>query len=294
MRHVWTATRVRNESGEELAAIPLEVASDVKALKTQLQRQCRLPRFRMRLYHQGILMKNDARLSASMDIRLKLQPFVCASVPQQRDLLEACKKDLVSKAEEILQRPVNPDKIPPGDMKFRLLHYAAANGRLSMVRLLVEAGAAVQLQPEDPTTPLLLSAEQGHLDTVRFLIEEAGADVNELDPHGWNALQAAYVNRHLKVSWFLLEAGSEMTKDTSELVCVYAFLIGPILMACLCAMLVLAVFSMFLSFLLFIDYTTACLMAPLFPLGLLSGFRWVLHMQLGSRKSFSFPSSGWS
>ena len=54
--------------------------------------------------------------------------------------------------------------------------HAASNGRTDMLRLLVQHGYDVNLQPDrESWTPLLAAAAGGHAETVRYLLEQ-GAD----------------------------------------------------------------------------------------------------------------------
>jgi ankyrin repeat protein len=55
------------------------------------------------------------------------------------------------------------------------LRVAAANGHLDTVRFIVEAGAAKDRAANGGATPLWVVATNGHLDTVRFLVEAGAA-----------------------------------------------------------------------------------------------------------------------
>jgi len=59
---------------------------------------------------------------------------------------------------------------------------AAQNGHLDIVRFLVEAGAAIDQGNNNGSTPLWLAAQDGHLDIVRFLVE-AGAATERICHH---------------------------------------------------------------------------------------------------------------
>ena len=57
-------------------------------------------------------------------------------------------------------------------------------------------------------TPLLFAAQQGDVDSVRILLE-AGSDVNEATPENGSALVVATASGHEKLAIFLLEQGAE-------------------------------------------------------------------------------------
>jgi ankyrin repeat protein len=62
--------------------------------------------------------------------------------------------------------------------------------------------------PPGGLTPLLFAARQGSLESARVLVE-AGADVNVTDPAGISALLSAIINGHYDVAGFLLEKGTD-------------------------------------------------------------------------------------
>ena len=58
------------------------------------------------------------------------------------------------------------------DEEFSALHRAARNGRMEMVRYLVENGADVAAANTDGDTPLVLAVEREHTDVVAYLTEQ--------------------------------------------------------------------------------------------------------------------------
>ena len=58
------------------------------------------------------------------------------------------------------------------------LHWAALNGHLEVVKLLVESGADVDHVSEKGWTALHCAAYNGHLEVVKLLVE-SGADVHQ-------------------------------------------------------------------------------------------------------------------
>jgi ankyrin repeat protein len=86
------------------------------------------------------------------------------------------------------------------------LHFAAQSGDAASVRLIVEAGAALDVAAGDGRTPLVLAAFSGHGEAARALIE-AGADVNT-DGAGYTALHAAALRGDLETTRALLARGA--------------------------------------------------------------------------------------
>jgi uncharacterized protein len=73
---------------------------------------------------------------------------------------------------------------------FASLHYAAREGCLACMQLLVAAGAQIDITDPDRTTPLQIAILNGHLDLARALIE-AGADIDRWDFAGRTPLYYA-------------------------------------------------------------------------------------------------------
>ena len=94
-------------------------------------------------------------------------------------LLVLCKKRCVLIGHEVIcmligccRRGVSP------------LHCAVSNGKREIVRLLLEAGAQVNVRGHrSDRTPLFMAAEVGDLETARLLLQH-GAKLNLTDQYG--------------------------------------------------------------------------------------------------------------
>ncbi len=89
---------------------------------------------------------------------------------------------------------------------------AAANGNLHRMQLLHLAGANVNVAG---ATPLVLAAGQGRLDIVRYLLDER-ADVNAREAHGNTALTEAAFFGHVPVIKELLLRGADVNAVTAN------------------------------------------------------------------------------
>lgn len=86
-----------------------------------------------------------------------------------------------------------------GTGKFTALLYAARDGQLEAAKLLVQAGANLELAEYNGITPLLMAVSNDHHDIARLLIQ-AGANVNAADWYGRRPLWAATESRNRDVS----------------------------------------------------------------------------------------------
>ncbi|CAE7897032.1 Kinase D-interacting substrate of 220 kDa [Symbiodinium microadriaticum] len=85
---------------------------------------------------------------------------------------------------------------------------ASAYGHVEIVRLLLEAGAAVDLTDRQGNTALTLATANGHIEALRLLLG-AGANIGQTDKDGRTALSWASSIGHVKAAELLLEAGAD-------------------------------------------------------------------------------------
>lgn len=80
---------------------------------------------------------------------------------------------------------------------------AVSHGRKDMTRLLLDAGAAINLQDEDGSTALMCAAEHGHAEIVRLLLSHPECDSNMVDVDGSSALKIAVEAGHADIGVLL-------------------------------------------------------------------------------------------
>jgi ankyrin repeat protein len=86
----------------------------------------------------------------------------------------------------------------------RALIIACVHGYLEVAKLLVGAGARVNPQSSSEWGPLLQAISGGHLQLVKYLVEEAGADMQRVGPHGITLLMVAVGGDHADIVEYLL------------------------------------------------------------------------------------------
>lgn len=96
---------------------------------------------------------------------------------------------------------------------FTALHLAASH--LSVVRFLVEQGAAVDGADNGGITALHRAAGGGHLDVVEFLVG-SGADLEVADDDGWTALHVAAGLGHLETVRYLVGSGADLEATSNR------------------------------------------------------------------------------
>jgi len=79
------------------------------------------------------------------------------------------------------------------------LLFAARQGALDCVQLLVKAGADVNQASVDGSSPLLVAVQNGYYDIASFLLER-GADANLANNKGWTPLYLAVKNRNTEAT----------------------------------------------------------------------------------------------
>jgi hypothetical protein len=87
------------------------------------------------------------------------------------------------------------------------LTWASSRGHTEVVRLLLEAGADVNVAANDGQTALMRAADYGHAETLRLLID-SGADVNAKSNNGITALRFATLKGHSRIVEMLENAGA--------------------------------------------------------------------------------------
>ena len=153
-----------------------------------------------------------APLTGPADLTLVRMDFQPSQVATNEAFLSACAGGRATKVEHLLHAPQNPDARDARN-NYTGIHWAARNGHLAIVRLLLEAGADKDAGKQNGITALQLASLYGHLGVVRLLLE-AGADKDAAIQVGATAIHAAAENGHLNIVRLLLDARAD--KDAAR------------------------------------------------------------------------------
>ncbi len=99
------------------------------------------------------------------------------------------------------------------------LHYAAANGNNTIVKMLLVRDAFVNAASPNGTTPLMMAAQAGHIYTVKLLYEN-GADLTIKNQQKLSAIDFANMNQNTKIAeglQYLIDKEERMEKIRNTL-----------------------------------------------------------------------------
>jgi ankyrin repeat protein len=95
------------------------------------------------------------------------------------------------------------------------LHFAAMNGKIDIISILIARGAKVDIQDDQGVTPLMLAASQGKLDAVQTLLAQ-GAKIETQNKLGENALHIAGAHGKKEIVAALLDRGANIHATTNN------------------------------------------------------------------------------
>lgn len=181
----------------------------VASLKVYLQPVLGAPRFRQRLYgeHGEVMEGGWAEMGCPAELQVLVLP---CNNDFPRDLISAVKNGDELQVVDALEKLIDPNAaslMSEHDFQsFTPLYCAALQGRVDLMKLLVEAGADVNYGGF--STPLVVAAQNGHLEVVRFLVE-AGADIGKANDYGITAMRSADLAHQTDVLQYLLRVKRE-------------------------------------------------------------------------------------
>ncbi|KAL8169746.1 UNVERIFIED_CONTAM: Palmitoyltransferase zdhhc13 [Gekko kuhli] len=128
------------------------------------------------------------------------------------DIVKATQYGLLERCQELVD--AGYDVRQPDKENVTLLHWAAINNRLELVKFFISKGAVVdQLGGDLNSTPLHWAVRQGHLSMVILLLK-FGADPALIDGEGYSSLHLAVLFQHMPIIAYLISYGQSV--DTAD------------------------------------------------------------------------------
>ncbi|XP_067318805.1 palmitoyltransferase ZDHHC13 [Anolis sagrei] len=128
------------------------------------------------------------------------------------DIVKATQYGLLERCQELVE--AGYDVRQPDKESVTLLHWAAINNRLDLVKFFISKGAVVdQLGGDLNSTPLHWAIRQGHLSMVILLLK-LGADPTLIDGEGYSGLHLAVLFQHMPIIAYLIAKGQSI--DTTD------------------------------------------------------------------------------
>ncbi|XP_015279899.1 PREDICTED: palmitoyltransferase ZDHHC13 [Gekko japonicus] len=128
------------------------------------------------------------------------------------DIVKATQYGLLERCQELVE--AGYDVRQPDKENVTLLHWAAINNRLELVKFFISKGAVVdQLGGDLNSTPLHWAVRQGHLSMVILLLK-FGADPALIDGEGYSSLHLAVLFQHMPIIAYFISYGQSV--DTTD------------------------------------------------------------------------------
>lgn len=162
------------------------------------------------------LTKANRRLSSLLELRLSSLQDQLLQVIAREDgktgLCCAVERNNEALVRLVLERLVDVDVNETIDIRGRAtLHWAAENGHVKLVELLLQKGANFAAQTISGSTPLHKAVSDEPI--LRMLLEK-GANIAARSAEGWTPLNAAVCVGNERVVRLLLERGSDVEAAT--------------------------------------------------------------------------------
>uniref|UniRef100_A0A8D0XWY0 Palmitoyltransferase n=1 Tax=Sus scrofa TaxID=9823 RepID=A0A8D0XWY0_PIG len=121
------------------------------------------------------------------------------------DIVKATQYGIFERCKELVE--AGYDVRQPDKENVSLLHWAAINNRLDLVKFYISKGAVVdQLGGDLNSTPLHWAIRQGHLPMVILLLQY-GADPTLIDGEGFSSIHLAVLFQHMPIIAYLISKG---------------------------------------------------------------------------------------
>lgn len=205
-RHIDRAMDQFLRGNEAVLAYYQDPCEDISYAKVKLQgfretleKARKLPNKELKVLEAQVLAIRQEEQRKEAEARLAANP--------SEGLLFAAREGEVVYATQALDAGADVN-IRSENNGYTPLIWAASRGHIATARLLIEAGAALDIQANDGQTALMRTSDNGHLELVQLLLD-AGADVNIETDRGITALLLAELKHHSEVAELLQKAGAQ-------------------------------------------------------------------------------------
>lgn len=138
----------------------------------------------------------------------QLKKFPQAEESSSWDIVTATQFGALDRCKELVE--AGYDVRQPDKENVTLLHWAAINNRLELVKYFLSKGAILdQLGGDLNSTPLHWAIRQGHLQMV-ILLMRYGADPSLPDGEGYRGLHLAVLFQHMPIAAYIMAKGQEV------------------------------------------------------------------------------------
>ena len=162
--------------------------------------------------HGSLPNLSDVSLFEQQSVTGLSQVSELSAIEQNTLLMKMIRQHDVSSVRQLMKQGFSANFQQAGATP---LNIVAEQGDLELARLLVQAGADLELRDQNGHTPLKRAATHGHLSVAKYLLDE-GADVNAEDKRGNVPLNSAASHGNSALVSLLLEQGAEVNRSNKS------------------------------------------------------------------------------
>ena len=144
--------------------------------------------------------------SASLVSNAQINPFSA----YYDNVAHAARQDDAAQVRLLVANDSNPNQTDEDSRT--AMHYAAINGNLTIIAILIKAKAKLDAKDKLGNTPLHLAADRNQVDAAQLLLD-VGAPVDPENKNGMTPLMMAASRGNIEIVQALLAKGASVTKS---------------------------------------------------------------------------------
>ncbi len=125
------------------------------------------------------------------------------------NIARAARQNDAAQVRALVANNTNPNQTDEASLTG--LHYAAMNGNLTIIAILIKASAKLDAKDKLGNTPLHLAADRNQADAVQLLLD-VGAPADQENKNGMTPLMVAANRGNIEIVRALLAKGASVTK----------------------------------------------------------------------------------